>query len=42
MNRLVAVLALGYVALALVYRAKEAGGIPTCDCHPIAGVESPA
>jgi hypothetical protein len=28
------VLGLGYVALALIYRAREAAGRLTCDCYP--------
>ena len=32
--KLVAVLVLGYVSLALYYRAREAGGLLTCDCYP--------
>jgi len=28
------VLVLGYVALALIARAREAAGLMTCDCYP--------
>jgi hypothetical protein len=33
-NRLLFALAIGYVVLALVSRAKEAAGLLTCDCYP--------
>jgi DNA-binding CsgD family transcriptional regulator len=32
MRKLLAVLALGYIALALYYRAREAAGLLTCEC----------
>lgn len=34
MKRLVLALAIGYVILALVGRAKEAAGVYTCECYP--------
>lgn len=34
MKKLIAVLLLGYVALAMYYRAREAAGLLTCDCYP--------
>ena len=34
MRKLVASLALGYLLLALYYRAREAAGLMTCDCYP--------
>ena len=34
MRKLLAVLALGYIALALYYRAREAAGLLTCECCP--------
>ena len=34
MKRLIAILALGYTALAFVLRAKEAAGLLTCACYP--------
>jgi hypothetical protein len=34
MRKVVAVLVLGYVTLALYYRANEAAGLLTCDCYP--------
>ena len=33
-RRLVASLVLGYILLALYYRAREAAGLMTCDCYP--------
>jgi hypothetical protein len=33
-KKLIVVLGLGYVALALIYRAREAAGLLTCDCYP--------
>ena len=33
MKKLIVVLGLGYVALALIYRAREAAGLLTCDCY---------
>jgi hypothetical protein len=33
-KKLFAVLVLGYATLALYYRAREAAGLLTCDCHP--------
>jgi hypothetical protein len=32
-KKLVVILGLGYVALALIYRAREAAGLLTCDCY---------
>ena len=34
MKKLVLSLALGYLVLALMSRAKEAAGFMTCDCYP--------
>ena len=34
MKRLLFALAIGYVVLALVSRAKEAAGLLTCSCYP--------
>ena len=34
MRKLIASLALGYVLLALYYRARETAGLMTCDCYP--------
>lgn len=34
MRKLFAVLVLGYVTLAVYYRAREAAGLLTCDCYP--------
>lgn len=34
MKKLAAALVLGYVTLALYYRAREAAGLLTCDCYP--------
>ena len=33
-KKVAAVLVLGYVTLALYYRAREAAGHMTCDCYP--------
>jgi hypothetical protein len=33
-KKLVAALVLGYVGLALYYRAREAAGLLTCGCYP--------
>jgi hypothetical protein len=33
-KKVVAVLVLGYVTLALYYRAREAVGLLTCECYP--------
>ena len=34
MRRLILSVALGYVTLALIARAREAAGLMTCDCYP--------
>jgi hypothetical protein len=33
-KKVVAVVVLGYVGLALYYRAREAAGLLRCDCYP--------
>jgi hypothetical protein len=33
-KKLIVIVGLGYVALALIYRAREAAGLLTCDCYP--------
>jgi hypothetical protein len=33
-KKVIASLVLGYVMLALYYRAREAAGLLTCDCYP--------
>ena len=41
MKKLIVVLGLGYVALALIYRAREAAGLLTCDCYPDCSCRKP-
>jgi hypothetical protein len=33
-KKLIVIVGLGYVVLALIYRAREAAGLLTCDCYP--------
>jgi hypothetical protein len=33
-KKLIVIVGLGYVALALIYRARDAAGLRTCDCYP--------
>jgi hypothetical protein len=40
-KKLAAALVLGYVTLALYYRAKEPAGLLTCDCYPDCWCQKP-